>query len=328
MLDATQIKQTALELGFDAVGVTSAAPLDEAHEARFRQWLSERCGASMGYLNRWVEMRFDPRELLDGAQSVVCVAVAYKPAELPERPSGGGPWGRVAVYGLYDDYHEFIRERLRQLGQAMGDRAAHWFRVCVDTAPLAERALAQRAGLGYIGKSRLLIHPRLGPQVFLGELITTARLEPDAPAEGTCGDCRLCIEACPTGALGPDGMLDARRCLSYLTGEHEGPIEADLAGRLGETLYRCERCMEVCPHAKSAPASRNRDFGFHPQRRWLSLPAVARWRQDDFDAVFVGSAVTWTGVERLRRNARLCLAEEASNSGDRTRPATEPETGR
>lgn len=318
VLNAAQVKETALSLGFDVVGITSALPLEAAHEGHFRDWLAAGCAASMEYLSRRVEMRFDPGRLLAGARSIVCVAVAYKPTSVPSRPAQGGPWGRVAVYGMYDDYHGFIRERLRRLGRAMGGREEHRFRACVDTAPLAERALAQRAGLGFIGRNRLLIHPWFGPQVFLGELVTTAVLEPDAPAEGGCGDCRLCIEACPTGALRPDGTLDARRCVSYLTGEHNGPIDAELSARLGDALYRCERCMEVCPYARQAPGRARTDFGFHPERRWLSLPEVARWRPADFDRVFGDSAVTWTGVERLRRNAACCLKE---SSHDRRAPA-------
>jgi len=314
-VDTPQVKQAALSLGFDAVGITTADPITGDHANRFAQWLADGCHASMRYLARRPHARFDPRHLLADARSVVCVALAYKPPPLPDRPTHGGPWGRVAVYGLYDDYHTFIRKRLQRLGRTIGDRSVHRFRVCVDTAPLAERALAQRAGLGHIGRNRLLIHPRFGPHVFLGELITTTELEPDPPSQSgarsdppICGDCRACIDACPTGALDPSGRLDARRCLSYLTGEYDGPIDASIARRMGDTLYRCERCIDACPYAQHAPARPPGDFAFHPERRWLSLPHVLQWTPDDFDRTFARSAATWTGLHRLQRNARCCLA--------------------
>ena len=185
-----EIKNKARALGFDAVGITDAAPLDATHVARFQTWLDSGCAGAMHYMQRNFEKRIDPGALLDRAASVIVVALNYKPevsraaVPRPETP----PLGTVAQYAQYDDYHTFMRPLLHELADFIrsatnGDAR---FKACVDSVPLAERALAVRAGLGFIGRNHMLIHPKLGPQVFLGELITTVRLDPDAPAACSC----------------------------------------------------------------------------------------------------------------------------------------------
>jgi epoxyqueuosine reductase len=270
----------------------------------------------MSYMQRNFEKRVDPTALLDGAASVVVVALNYKPAEpfVAVAESQAPPTGAVAQYAQYDDYHTFVRPLLYELGgfirSVTGDDAR--FKVCVDSVPLAERALAVRAGLGFIGRNHMLIHPTLGPQVFLGELITTVRLDPDAPATGSCADCRRCIEACPTGALREDGTLDAGRCISYLTIEHKGEIPSDLAAKIGNRIFGCDECVRACPHTQAAPPRANRELAHHFERARLNLQEILRMTESAFEATFANSPLQRPGLNNLQRNARICLRNAAA----------------
>jgi len=288
-----EIKDKARQLGFDAVGITDAAPLAPADIEHLRAWLASGCAGAMGYMQRNFEKRVHPAALLDEAESVIVVALNYKPqaahpqASLEAATRAPAPTGRrgaaskpqalamgaVAQYAQYDDYHTFIRPLLHALAdfiRSATDESVR-FKACVDSVPLAERALAVRAGLGFIGKNHMLIHPTLGPQLFLGELVTTLRLQPDEPAKASCADCRRCIEACPTGALRDDGKLDAARCISYLTIEHTGDISSELAQRIGDRLFGCDECVLACPHTKAAPPRTNQQLQHHPDRARLNL---------------------------------------------------------
>jgi epoxyqueuosine reductase len=306
-----KIKQKALELRFDLAGITSAAPVSEIQREYFRDWLGQGCAGGMEYLGRNIEKRFSPGELLDGARSVICVALNYKPSQ--DIPAGGA---RVADYALYEDYHEFIRRHLSALADFIAQSAAGKnirFKICVDSVPLAERALAQRAGLGWIGKNKSLIHPTLGGQLLLGELITTLELPPDAPFEkDLCGDCDQCLRACPTGVLSETGNFDSRKCISYLTIEEKGDIPQDLAKKIGNRLFGCDQCISVCPYQAAAPVCANKNFRFFPQRRVLQPAQILNWTQADFEQTFKSSAVERLGLERLKRNARVCLQNQSS----------------
>jgi epoxyqueuosine reductase len=300
-----KIKGKTLELGFDLAGVTAAAPVDESHCRHFRDWLGQGSAGGMEYLGRNIEKRFAPADLLDGARSVVCVALNYKPSQ--DVPAEGA---RVADYALYEDYHEFIKARLSALAEFITQSAAEKnirFKICVDSVPLAERALAQRAGLGWIGKHHGLIHPTLGGQLLLGELITTLELAADAPFEkDLCGDCEQCLRACPTGALSGTGNFDGRKCISYLTIEEKGDIPPEFAAKIGNRLFGCDECVSACPYQAAAPVCANKEFQFFPQRRVLQPEQILNWTQADFEQVFKSSAVERLGSERLNRNARIC----------------------
>jgi len=323
-----EIKDKARELGFDAAGITDAASIAPADLEHLRDWLASGCAGEMHYMQRNFEKRVDPAALLNGAQSVIVVALNYKPpATHPQDPleaatrcpAPTGPrvaaskpqalaMGTVAQYAQYDDYHTFIRPLLHALAdfiRSATDEAVR-FKACVDSVPLAERALAVRAGLGFIGKNHMLIHPTLGPQVFLGELVTTLRLEPDEPASASCADCRRCIEACPTGALRDDGRLDAPRCISYLTIEHAGDIPSELAQRIGDRLFGCDECVLACPHTKAAPPRTNRRLQHRPDRTRLNLRDILRMTDETFQSTFAHSPLLRPGRQRLQRNARLC----------------------
>ena len=309
-----QIKDRAIELGFDAVGITDASPIAPADIAHFQVWLAAGRAGQMQYLHRYFDKRMHPAALLEGAAAVIVVALGYKPriSDVAPPPSSGV----VAAMACYDDYHIVIRSLLYELESNIRSWASQplRFKVCVDSVPLAERALAARAGLGFIGRNHALIHPTLGPQLFLGELVTTARLTPDEPGRmvlGPCGsDCRRCVAACPTGALQEDGTFDARRCISYLTIEHKGDIDPELSRSMGNHLFGCDECTRVCPFHESAPASTNPILKYHPDRARLYLHDVLALNQSRFESRFADSPLLRCGLDSLQRNARICLQNE------------------
>jgi epoxyqueuosine reductase len=314
-----EIKDKALALGFDAAGITDASPISPEHVGHFEAWLRSGYAGRMDYMHRNIEKRANPAKLLKGAQSVIVVAINYKPPEsiadcglrIADSRPDSNPVGRVAQYAQYEDYHPFIKSLLRELAdfiQARTDQTQR-FRICVDSAPLAEKALAVRAGLGFIGKSHLLIHPQLGPQVLLGELITTLSLRPDEPIGGSCGACDRCLRACPAGALRPDGFLDASRCISYLT---QYGSQEESAGRTGKWIFGCDECLLACPLQQSAPAHTNPHFRRYPERATLNLREVLEWTKEEFEARFHDSPTRRLGFETLRRNARRCLESDIS----------------
>jgi epoxyqueuosine reductase len=310
-MDLTQhVKETALSLGFDAVGITHAGPIDDGHRRRIDRWLEDGHAAQIRYMVRNLDKRVDPGRLLKRARSVVCVALNYNPPESEGVDSFPVPVGRIADFALYDDYHGFMRGRLRRLANAIRRAVAPRvcvFRSCVDSVPLAERAIAQRAGLGFLALNHCLIHPRLGCRILLGELVTTVQLTPDSPMEQPCLGCERCYRACPTGALGRDGSFDAGKCISYLTIEHKGEIAPELTARIGDRLFGCDECIRCCPHQVNMPLASNPDFHFHPNRREISLHDILNWTEADFNRTFIGSTVHRIGLEQFQRNARICL---------------------
>ena len=308
-----------MELGFDAVGITTAEPMDISHAEHFKAWLDAGCAAKMGYLHRNTEKRFAPAKLLTDARSVICVALNYRPAktELAENPNI-----RIAHFAQYEDYHPFIKDQLFQLAEFIQTEAKATsgsdtikFKACVDSAPLAERALAQRAGLGFIGRNHMLIHPELGCQILLGELITTLELQPDTPLENqSCGDCGKCLRACPTGALAPDGSFDGRKCISYLTIEEPDrnatvPVackdDCGRNARAGNYIFGCDECILACPHEMNAPSRKNTEFQFHPEWQMLTPGQIQNMTEADFKDIFADSGFIRLGFERLKRNIKV-----------------------
>ncbi len=315
-----EIKRKALELGFDLIGITDASPLNTDLVEMFTEWLKSGYAGQMSYLHSNFEKRTQPAKLLANAQSIICVGLNYKPPKL-KQPDLTAPMGKVANYAQYEDYHPFIKERLRKLTEFISSAAGrdHKFKICVDSVPLAERALAARAGLGFIGKNRMLINSKLGPQIFLGEIITTLKLSIDKQVSchsitTECSNCDKCISACPTGALMTDGRFDANKCINYLTIEYKGRILPDLAEKIADRLFGCDDCVLACPYQKDAPACKNKQFKFYNDRAGLDLGWILNLTQQDFDAEFAHSTIRRSGLDRLKRNARICLTNINSSA--------------
>jgi epoxyqueuosine reductase len=306
----SNIKQQALALGFDAAGITTAEPIEQKQVEFYQHWLADGRAAKMGYLHRNNDKRFAPAELLNGAKSVICLALNCRPAK---NESAQNPNIRIARYAQYEDYHPFIKNRLFQLAEYIQQQTKAWsgsdtikFKACVDSAPLAERALARRAGLGFIGRNHSLIHPQLGCQILLGELLTTLELRPDAPLENqSCSGCDKCIRACPTGALAPDGSFDARKCISYLTIEEPDDIPEQYHSKMTGYVFGCDECILACPYEMNAPARKNTHFHHHSEWQTLSPQQILDMAEDEFQKIFAGSGFLRPGLERLKRNARI-----------------------
>jgi epoxyqueuosine reductase len=300
-----EIKQKAKSSGFDLVGITTAEPINSAHLKHFKKWLTDGRNGKMAWLAKNIEKRFNPALLLPNAQSVICTALNYKPLT---------PSGKIASYALYQDYHDFIKQRLFELADFLKNQIFKnlKFKICVDSAPLAERAIAERAGLGFIGKNHLLTNPQLGSFLLLGELITNLPLEPDnpLPSKDYCKDCSRCIDACPGGAISKNRFFDARKCINYLTIEHKGRIPKELKSKINSHLFGCDRCILACPYNKKAPACVNKDFKFFAERLNLLPEQILKFSQEDFNNLFADSPINRTGLRQLKRNALICAKNQ------------------
>jgi epoxyqueuosine reductase len=306
---AEDIKQKAFQLGFDLAGITDASPLNNEQFKLFTDWLAFGYAGRMDYMRDNLDKRTNPAKLFKNAQSIICLGLNYTPPPCQSLQDDAAPMGAVANYARYEDYHPFIKKQLRKLTDFIGSVAGTGFRfrICVDSAPLAERTLAARAGLGFIGKNRMLINPQLGPQILLGEIVTSLKLPADEPIKADCSNCNKCLTACPTGALMPDGHFDANKCISYLTIEYKGEIPPDLAKKIGARLFGCDECVLACPNQTNAPVCKNRQFKFYNDRAKLNLHRILNMTDVDFEAEFADSAFIRLGLDRLKRNAQTCL---------------------
>jgi epoxyqueuosine reductase len=310
------IKDRARALGFDLAGITTPDP--PPHLAFYAGWLQAGHHGEMGWLatERARARRADPRQILPECRSIVAVGVNYYwPA--PAAPHPAGAAGRVARYAWGKDYHEVIPARLRELAAFIEAEAGRPVRhkIYTDTGPLLERDLAQRAGLGWIGKNTNLIHPGLGSWLLLGELLLDLALTPDAAFEADrCGTCTLCIEACPTGAILDGRLLDARRCISYHTIELKGEIPAEYHPAIGDWLFGCDICQEVCPwNARFAeagaqaapPVGARADLAPRPGQSALALDEVEALTPEAFKQRFGDTPLSRTKAGGLRRNAQV-----------------------
>jgi epoxyqueuosine reductase len=302
-LTSAGLKRCARQAGLDLCGIARAAPA-QTH-ARYLDWLARGDHAHMAYLARpdAVTRRADPRALLPSARSLVVVGVNYY-AEAPSPPRAG----KVARYAWGTDYHPVLQARLEQLAAWLQAQAGRRLqsKICVDTSALLEREWAVRAGLGWIGKNGLLINPRLGSWLLLGALLVDLELEPDpAFLADRCGTCTRCLQACPTGSLRPGRMLDARRCIAYLTIELRGELPVELATHIKPWLFGCDVCQHACPWNRFASPSPH--FPVNPA--WASLdPAfVQGLDEDSFRAYFAGSALERARRAGLARNAAAVM---------------------
>jgi epoxyqueuosine reductase len=302
------LKARALDEGFAKVGVCRPDAVPEA-AGRLRSFLAAGRHGQMGWLADREAWRGSAAALWPEARSVIMLAEAYSPEGDPLAGLAERDRGVVSVYAQGKDYHDLVKRRLKRLGRWLIDRAGGEIKVFVDTAPVMEKPLAQAAGLGWQGKHTNLLGRDLGNWVFLGAIFTTLELEPDAPEVSHCGSCTACLDICPTKAFPEPYQLDARRCISYLTIEHRGPVDTELRACIGNRIYGCDDCLAVCPWNKYAVAAR--EIGYQPK---VGLPALADLAMLDdagFRARFAGSPIKRIGRDRFVRNVLYAIG----NSG-------------
>ena len=312
VLNSSTIKSKARDLGFDLCGIALADNFPEL--AFLREWVERGYAGEMAYIPRSADRRADVRAVVPGARSVIVTGTLYNTLPPYVSEETCPDVARISRYAWGDDYHDVLKKRLEALLAWMRVESPEPFdaRAYVDTGPVQERVYAQYAGLGWIGKNTCLINPELGSWLFLSEIICTLPLDPDTEGLEQCGSCTRCLDACPTDALVAPGVLDATRCLSYLTIEIRGAIPAHFRTALGAQVYGCDICQDVCPYNQAAPQSG--DAAWQP-RQGLDLPKlVDLWRRPDGElrALVKGSAMTRAKLTGLRRN----LAVAIGNSGD------------
>ena len=308
-----KIKALALSIGFDRVGIADAAPFVRDEAAAVERVRDGLMDGLAWYTEERVRRMNRPKTLLDGARSIISLAMSYKTTEPPN--ISGALRGRVARYAWGRDYHSLIKARVRRFVRELPDvagepvRARHF----VDDGPMNDRAAAERAGVGWFGKNTNILTPTLGSWAFLAEVITNLDLRPDAPLKKTCGECARCIPACPTDAIVAPYVIDNRRCISFLTIELRGAIPRELRALVGDWVFGCDLCQEVCPVNRKAAVSREAEFG---KRRDFDAPALIpllSLDEDGFRRRFEGSPIRRAKLSGLQRN--VCVA--LGNIGDR-----------
>ncbi|MFK7758833.1 MAG: tRNA epoxyqueuosine(34) reductase QueG [Phycisphaerales bacterium] len=305
-LNPGELIQRAAENGFALAGVCGVERSRWGSE--LIAWLNESKHGEMGWLNEHTDLRINPSDLIEHAQSVLMVADLYASrSDNTDTPLDEGQ-GRIARYARGQDYHKIMKKRLFELADELrGRHPDAGFKVFVDTAPVLERELALRAGMGWIGKHTLMIHPREGSYFLLGGIMTTLKLddsqlqtiEPDH-----CGTCTRCIDACPTQAITPYSV-DARKCISYLTIEHRSEIDPELAAKVGDWIYGCDICQEVCPHNSLREDAAQINHSYASDRDRFDLLEVLGWSEDDRREAFKGSAMKRAKLDMMKRNARI-----------------------
>lgn len=306
------IKEEAYRIGFGACGIAQIASAD-TEALYFDHWIAHGCHAGMKYMENYRELRLNPSTLVEGGRSIISVALNYyplkkQPADVPQ----------IAYYAYGQDYHVVVKEKLAQLlsyirtailplypeKDNLPEESSMQARCFTDSAPVLERYWAWRAGLGWIGKNTNLIIPGKGSFFFLGELVTDMELVYDEPVESRCGTCTRCLDACPTGALERPRYLDANKCLSYLTIEHKGEIPAGQANKLGNRLYGCDTCQQVCPWNRFAKSTTVEAFRPNPALLKLSKEALSALTREEYTVIFKHSAVKRAKYEGLMRTIK------------------------
>jgi epoxyqueuosine reductase len=279
---------------------------------RLRQFLADGAHGDMAWMAEKADRRGDPRTLWPEVRAIVMLGVNYAPGDDPLAILQQRSRGAISVYAQGDDYHDVIKPRLKQLGRWLIDRAGGDVKVFVDTAPVMEKPLAATAGLGWQGKHTNLVSRDYGSWLFLGAIFTTLELPPDQPESDHCGSCRACLDICPTAAFPAPYRLDARRCISYLTIEHKGPIPHALRPLIGNRIYGCDDCLAVCPWNKFAEIGREAKLAATTALQAPHLADLARLDDAGFRALFAKSAVKRIGRARFLRNVLIAIG----NSGD------------
>jgi epoxyqueuosine reductase len=313
---AQEIKQWSRELGFAAAGITGVDLGED--EAQLRDWLAQGLHGEMEYMARHGDKRSRPAELLPGTLRVVSVRMDYGTGDdsAAWQTLASGEQAYVARYALGRDYHKLMRARLQKLAERIATAVGDFgYRVFVDSAPVLERALARNAGLGWIGKNACLIDKNSGSWFFLGELYTDLPLPMDAPASAHCGTCTRCIEICPTQAIVAPNRIDARRCISYLTIEAQGPIPVEFRAAIGNRIFGCDDCQLVCPWNKFSTRFDEPDFRARNELDSASLADLFAWDEEEFLRRTEGSAIRRTGWLGWLRNIAVALGNAPSTPG-------------
>jgi epoxyqueuosine reductase len=296
---SSMIKAEAIRLGFDGCGISRAGYL-ASDASRLTEWLKEKHHGSMSWMENNVEKRTDPSKLVEGAQSVISVLLNYYPSE--HQHTEDAPV--IAKYAFGEDYHDVIRNKLRQLLSFINATITPASgRAFTDSAPVLDRAWAARAGLGWIGKNTNLISPETGSFVFIGSLIVDIPLHYDNPIGDLCGDCNRCLRACPTGAIIAPRVIDARKCISYLTIEHKGEINEDYRDKFRNRVFGCDICQDVCPWNRKSVPHRVKEFQPLPGLLEMSREDWQRLDEKQFAVRFKKSAIKRATFQGLKRNA-------------------------
>ncbi|MCC6152626.1 MAG: tRNA epoxyqueuosine(34) reductase QueG [Candidatus Hydrogenedentes bacterium] len=306
LLDSIPIKDFAASLGFDACGIARAGAIDPDY--RLSAWLDAGYHATMEWMPRTREVRRDVSKKLPGAQSVIVVARNYYVA----RPKKGENEGRVSRYAWGRDYHRVLLKPLRKLARYVDELVpGSESYCCIDSGPVMEKAWAERAGVGWIGKNSLVLRRELGSYFFLGAIITTAKIEVDSPIPDQCGGCTLCIDACPTRAIVQPKVVDARRCISYHTIENRGEVPEELAGKFGDWVFGCDVCQDVCPWNRKLRETTETDFLPRDGNANLDIESVLQMDEAKFFSAYAGTPIMRTKLAGLVRNAKITQANNA-----------------
>ncbi|GGF13257.1 epoxyqueuosine reductase [Aliidongia dinghuensis] len=314
---AADLKQTivakARALGFDVARV-APAELAERYRLAFDHFLAEGRQGDMDWLARTPERRTQPQGLWPEAKSILMLAANYGPAVDPMPRLGRRDRATISVYAQNRDYHDILKKRLKELGRFIADTTGTELKVFVDTAPVMEKPLAQAAGVGWQGKHTNLVARDWGSWLFLAEIYTTLELAPDAPETDHCGQCRRCLDICPTKAFPAPYTLDARRCLSYLTIEHKGPIPAEFRAAMGNRIYGCDDCLAVCPWNKFAEAATEPAFLPRAELTAPRLADLAALDDAGFREIFSGSPIKRIGRDRFVRNVLIAIGNSEDDA--------------
>jgi epoxyqueuosine reductase len=309
-LDAASIKKLAREHGFDVCGIADARAAWEA-EARLRTFIAAGFHGSMGWMEETLDRRAHPTAMWDGAKTAILLGVNYGPDADPMVKLAHKNQANISIYAGGDDYHDVIKKQLKAFVGVLHRQSGAEVKVFVDTAPLMEKPLAARAGLGWQGKHTNLVSTDFGSWLFLGCVLIAQEFSPDEPTKEHCGSCTACLDACPTKAFPAPYQLDARRCISYLTIEHAGPIPLALRAAMGNRIYGCDDCLAVCPWNKFAQTARETKLQVRDELKHLALAELAHLDDTAFRALFAKNPVKRIGLARFLRNVAIGLG----NSG-------------
>lgn len=314
MADTKQlIRDKAHEIGFDTVGFAAATANAKDAEALSR-FLAKDYHGDMDWLARNAERRFDPQKIMPEAQSIIVLGVNYGPTNDPLKSLEQKDRATISVYAHGQDYHSVLKKRLKQLGRWIGETYSCDIKVFVDTAPVMERPIAARAGVGWQGKHTNIVSREFGSWLFLGEVFTSLDLPPDKPEIDHCGSCDACMQICPTDAIVEPNRLNPTLCISYLTIEHKGSIDPNLMASMGNRIYGCDDCLAVCPWNKFADPTQEEPFFPRAELQAPRLSDLASLDDAEFRKIFAGSPIKRTGRDRFVRNVMIAIG----NSGDQT----------